>query len=126
MVGRNEGLVAEDGRVKPERVEPDVHFLGEQSGPAEMDLIANLIPVLRAEQDVRMAYLAQVRYGSSGSTDVAVCIALKTGREDPGLVASVGNVFAAMFGPQEHLDVLFVDEEREEAVRSVCRPFYSQ
>jgi len=112
--------------VKAERVEHDVHFLGEQSGPAEMDFSAKLIPVLRAERDVRMAYLAQVRYGSSGATEVAVCIALKTGREDPGLVASVGIIFAAMFGPQEHLDVLFVDKDREEAVRSVCRPFYSQ
>ena len=43
---------------------------------------------------------------------------------DQLLLERVRAIFAEMFNSQEHLDVLFMRDDQEQQLRSVCGPFY--
>ncbi|MHB1530017.1 MAG: hypothetical protein ACYCXT_11435 [Acidiferrobacteraceae bacterium] len=66
---------------------------------------------------------AQVISGDQPS--VALCLKMRHGA-DPNLVREIGSIFSALFVRQEHLDILFLNESHELALRSVCAPFYKQ
>jgi len=70
------------------------------------------------------AYLAQVKYGEEANPNVALCMDSEHG-EDDGLVDDIASLFCRMFGPNEHLDVLFLTESQEIQIRKVCCPFFS-
>jgi len=84
---------------------------------------------LKAEQcrlfgsgrNVERAYLARVEYGDRSPYEVALCV---RGPEDPELARLVGEKFAEHFARSTHLDILFLDEAREEEVKRICPPFY--
>jgi hypothetical protein len=105
---------------------PKVRFLGEQNGPFEATLKERLSGAFLEGSLVRSAYLVRVAYeGSRTATSVALALSTTTEQEEPGLVASVGATFASIFGSHEHLDILFVREDQERAIREVCPAFYS-
>jgi hypothetical protein len=68
------------------------------------------------------AYLALVRYADE--TGVALCLCCADGPNQK-LAEVVGEVFGSIFGAHEHLDIVFVGEDQDLALRRVCRPFYS-
>jgi SseB protein C-terminal domain len=95
-------------------------FLGEQDGPAERELKTLLAQELAVTPCARRAYLARVEH--SGTTHVALCV---IGPQDANLVERVASRFASMFGSNEHLDIMFLDDHQELRLQTVCTPFYA-
>jgi len=102
---------------------PQMRFLGEQDGPPERELKTALIDFFRSNSSVHAAFLVRAAYGEAGTVNVVLCLRTQSG-DDPKLAGRIGRVFASMFGSHEHLDILFLDDEREGAVRKVASPFY--
>ena len=86
---------------------------------------------------VRKAYLAVVSYGerkgpqnaagdgAEPGLNVALCVSLQdetAGKQE--IVQRAGHDFAAMFGPSQHMDIIFLTDQQEAALHKVCRPFY--
>lgn len=103
-------------------VEPQVQFQCEQDGPPERELKLALFPELARSGGVRSAYLVRVSYGHSGPDSVALVLVAP---EDPNLVERLGEVFSREFRSGEHLDMLFLESERESEVEAVATAFYT-
>jgi hypothetical protein len=101
-----------------------IRFLHEQDGEVERTVKAHMVRLFEQHGRVARAYLAHVDYGDPDAYDVALCVATVDGREDRALVESIADVFARLFGPDEHLDTLFLSPERERQLTAVCRPFF--
>ena len=101
---------------------PEIQFLADQDGPPERLLKEHLSTVFVFHRQLNRAYLAQVRYADE--IGVALCLSCADGPSQ-NLAAVVGEVFGSIFGAHEHLDIVFVGEDQEPALRRVCRPFYS-
>ena len=100
---------------------PEIRFLAEQNGAAEQQFENAVLPVLVGS--VNRAYLARVQYPHAGLEAVALC--LRTTVCDEALVQRLGAVFAPLFRPEVHLDIICLTDEQEEMVRRVCRPFFA-
>lgn len=113
-----------------------VQFVGEQDGAPERELKERLAHSLRP-QGVRKAYLAVVSYeerkgpqnaagdGAAPAWNVALCLALGDESADKQeIVQRASHDFAAMFGPTQHMDIIFLSDQQEAALNKVCRPFY--
>jgi hypothetical protein len=101
---------------------PQVHFLGEQDGPPERELKSRLTDLFQ-HQSVERGYLARVVYEGDGVIAVALCIRRQIG-PDSGLAEKVGQIFAAMFGKDQRLDIIFLSGEQETELANTCRPFF--
>ena len=105
---------------------PKVRFVREQNGPYETTLRERLSRAFSEGSLVRSAYLVRVAYeGGETATSVALALRTTTEQEERGLVGNVGATFASIFGSHEHLDILFVREDQEHAIKEVCQAFYS-
>ena len=100
-----------------------IHFIGQQDGDIEREFLAKISNVLENASAALSAYLCRVHYGNPNDINVALCIASSKG-ESRALIESLSAIFREMFGSQEHLDMLFLNEEQEQQIRSVCSPFY--
>lgn len=100
---------------------PTVRFLREQDGAPEKLLKSRLVESFMHRGNVQRAYLAQVIAGDH--LGVALCVR-NIGGPDRDLVREVGAIFAAIFGVREHLDILFLSDEQESSLVSVCQPFF--
>lgn len=100
----------------------EVAFIGEQDGPPERELKAELVPRLG---EASACYLAKVRY-SSGEQSVALCLASTPEATQADLAKEIGEVFHRMFGASSHLDILFLRPDQERQVEQVCKPFYNR
>jgi hypothetical protein len=115
-----------DSKPPLQHVVPNARFLCEQRGPSESLLTARLSHAFASSGLVERAYLVRVSYeNTAGAMNVVLAIRTKSGVEERALLREVGTVFASIFGPQEHLDILFVREAQEQAIRDVCPAFYS-
>jgi hypothetical protein len=101
--------------------QPSLAFLGAQDGELERELKERVEPLLAGCSAVERAYLAIVTYDDPSKTAVALCV---RGPEDPALAQRIGRVFAELFASGVSMDIMFVDETKEEGVAAVCRPFY--
>ena len=102
-----------------------LRFCGEQDGPPERDLKERLVRFSRRDSSVEAAYLAQVVYGDQSPMNVALCLRTKFGA-DHGLAEKIGRIFGSIFGPREHLDIIFLDDEQEIELAKVCLPFFDE
>lgn len=103
-----------------------VRFLHEQKGPYEELLTAKLSQELAAlKQLVVRAYLVRISNTNDSRSGVVLAIRTRSGREEPGLLPVVGAAFSSLFGSHQHLDILFIQEDRERAIAEVCLAFYS-
>jgi hypothetical protein len=100
-----------------------VHFVCEQDGPPERMLKQKLTGFFARDKSVKAAYLAKVGYGDQNNEGVALCLRTEFG-PDKGMASKIGTIFASLFGAQEHLDLLFVDEKQESELKRVCPPFF--
>lgn len=98
-----------------------LEFLGEQKGLPETLLKDRLVHCLRNCRGVARAYLAQVQ--AEGQFGVALCVRNASGA-DADLVRDIGEIFAGIFGAQEHLDIFFLEDAQEAALSRVCPPFF--
>ena len=99
----------------------DIVFLGEQDGPAEQQLKERLAALLALHGGVTAAYL--VRAVIDGETSVILGLRAE-GADESELARKIGAVFASIFNPRAHLDVVFLSAEQLAAVSRVCRAFY--
>jgi hypothetical protein len=100
-----------------------LRFVREHDGEPERILKGRLIEAFRQRADVQRAYLAHII--NSDQSGVALCLKTEQNRPDLNLIKEVGSIFAAQFARQMHLDILFLNESQESALRSVCVPFYA-
>ena len=100
----------------------EVSFVGEQDGPPERELKAELIPLL---SEARAGYLARVQY-TSGERSVALCLASTPEAVQADLSNKISALFHQMFGRNSHLDILFLRPDQEREVQQVCKPFYQR
>ena len=99
----------------------DIVFVGEQDGPAESQLKAELARLFAQHAGVSQAYL--VRAAMDGQTSVVLALRAE-GVDEAALAREVGAVFATIFNARAHLDVLFLDAARQAQVSRVCPAFY--
>lgn len=102
--------------------QPQVEFMCEQDGYPERKLKTALVDQFASSPSLERAYLARVSYGDPGAVGVALCLRCP---EDPVLVDRVSSVFAALFGREQHLDIMFLDARNEARLAAVCKPFYT-
>ena len=107
----------------PTMIANRVRFIGEQIGDAERELFERILPILSDDESVARCYLARVTY-ESPSEFVALCI--RGGRSKEVLVKKLGERFSSMFGRDQSLDILFLDESQELEISNVCSPFYKR
>ena len=96
---------------------------GEQDGPAERVLKAQLTGVLGSYPGVSRAYLARARYAREEPESVVLAVRLEAGAR-VALMDDVVRTFKGLFGPTEQLDVLFLNAEQDQEVAVVCAPFF--
>jgi type III secretion system (T3SS) SseB-like protein len=100
-----------------------VRPLGEQNGPVERDLKAQITPLLRAEATIKRAYLCRATYDPEPEVNVVLCLIAP--EENLELIQHINRVFASIFASAEHLDIAFINEAEEAEIGRVCRPFYA-
>lgn len=99
-----------------------MRFVGEQDGVPEREFKERVVSLLYGKALVERGYLARVVYESSSSASVVLCLVAQ--QPDDALLREIGAVFASMFGRDQHLDVLFIDRDREQELAQVCSPFF--
>jgi hypothetical protein len=108
---------------QPQAIYPsDIRFLREHDGESERLLKARLVESFRQSDEVQRAYLVQI--SSDNQPGMALCLRTRHG-PDPNIVREVGAIFGCLFVRQEHLDILFLKEVQESALKTVCKPFYA-
>jgi SseB protein C-terminal domain len=99
-------------------------FRGEQDGPIERALKAELTELFNNLKTIELAYLAIATYEGDVESTVVLCLRSASNTDDPEIVAKIGGIFHKMFSEPEGLDVFFLDEESEHELMRVCSPFY--
>jgi hypothetical protein len=104
---------------------PEVTFLGEQDGPAEQRLKEALSVLLGLGATVTRAYLARVRYDDKTS-GVMLGLLTEDERNSEKVAGQMGRTFEALFNTKTHLEIMFLDDERDAEIRKACAPFYDR
>lgn len=104
---------------------PEVTFLGEQDGPAERRLKEAFSVLLGLGATVTRAYLARVRYDDKTS-GVMLGLLTEDERNSEKVAGQMGRTFEALFNTKAHLDIMFLDDERDAEIRKACAPFYDR
>ncbi len=108
-----------------ERSIKDLSFVCEQDGTVEREFKQRIVNLLNQYSKPYRAYLVRVNYGSRDvSFNVALCFATANS-EDPFILERASEIFQAMFGRYEHLDMIFLSLEQEQKLRKVCTPFFT-
>jgi hypothetical protein len=102
-----------------------IRFLGEQDGPPERFLKSKLAEFFRRDGSVNKSYLAKVSYGEGKNAGVILGLQTQFG-PDKGMVEKIGAIFAVVFNPKEHLDIVFLTDSQEAELSKVCKPFFQQ
>jgi hypothetical protein len=67
--------------------------------------------------------VARAEHGDEADAHVTLCLKCSFAANQ-SLLGKLGDIFAAMFGSHEHLDIVFLREAQERELRLVCAPFY--
>ncbi len=63
--------------------------------------------------------------GAAPELNVALCLTLNdSAAEKSDIVQRASHAFAAMFGPTQHMDIVFLTDQQEAALKKVCQPIY--
>lgn len=100
-------------------------FLGEQDGISERKLKTRLADFFSELSYVLRAYLVRVDYGNPNEFNVALCIRAEK-KSLPEINNGINMIFSELFRTDEHLDVLFLTEEKEVALSKVCPSFFKK
>lgn len=104
---------------------PQVTFVGEQDGPAEQRLKEALAVLLGLGATVSRAYLARVRYDDK-SSGVMLGLVTDDERNSKKVAGQMGKTFAALFNTKTHLDVVFLNDEKDAEIRKACPPSHDR
>lgn len=102
----------------------NVKFLGEQDGAPERELKQKLAQLFRQSSGIHRAYLARVRYEGVQEA-VALCIYADV-EKFKEVTESAGHIFSELFGPQEYLDIVYLDTKDDAEVSKSCAAFFSR
>lgn len=101
-----------------------IRIIGEQDGVPERELKARFSEFLAGTELQCRAYLARVDYETRGEFNVALLVRLESG--DPEFVnRGLGKIFQGFFNPTQHLDIVFLSENKEKSIASLVRPSFS-
>jgi len=109
----------------PEMIRPDeIKFLGEQEGKAEDQFKVNMSRLFANQPGIfRRAYLARVSYGEPSICSVLLCL-----RNIESIEHELQRGFKYMFSEicrvGDFYDSIMLNEEQEQELRKVCKPFY--
>lgn len=98
-------------------------FVAEQDGAPERDLKARFVEIFQREPTVERAYLAVGEHNDGTGAHVTLAMRCSCG-ENRQLIDKLADIFSSMFGSHEHLDIMFIGEDEERQLRTVCAPFY--
>jgi hypothetical protein len=104
-----------------------IRFWGEQDGPRERKMKAELANFFRTRVEVKAAYLAKMGQGDDGPPDeVALCVKtlFASAKDVVEINRKIGDVYAAIFPIGEKIQTVHIDEQREVGLTTICRPFY--
>lgn len=102
----------------------EFRFLGEQDGEIERELKDKLIEIFRQYPTVLKAYLSQAIYDKEENSSVVLCLKT-TVLDDKKLVKDISEIFSSIFGRDQYLDTVFINESQEKQLIEICSPFYS-
>ncbi len=102
-----------------------VEFICEQDGVSEGKLKFTLSELFKTKEEVLRAYLVKVRYDKNGDSSVALCIK-KIAGDDAKLAEEIGNIFFNQSNSKMFLDTMFIDDEKENRIKSVANAFYQR
>lgn len=102
-----------------------IRFICEQDGQPEQRLKRELSDLFVRDKKVSIAYLVRIGFDVSDEYLVALCLRVDSGRK-LRRVKKVAKVFSKIFGADQHLEIMFLDESTETRLQQVCSPFYSK
>jgi len=100
-------------------------FLGEQDGPIEREFKRRLLDCFATSTTLHKAYLVRARYDDSTKVNVVLALDANPGGQVV-LRDRAYKVFREMFSSEVWLDVLFPNEEQEQRISVVAKPFYQR
>jgi hypothetical protein len=114
------------GRIDQLIAAPDqMHFIGEQDGPAEQQLKRRLVQLFDSQETIDLAYLAMIQYSDEDTYSVALCVRSSSSDAATERAAcDAGDVFFKLFGRGQRLDIIILNDEHWRELRAVCKPFY--
>ncbi len=116
--------VAERSTRSPETINVrQLRFIGEQDGVLGNALKEQLGSLFADDERIWKAFLARVDHGARTPEGVTLCLRTVMG-PDTGLVRSIAKVFTSLFRNSEALDIVFIDNDQEQARALVCIPFF--
>lgn len=102
-----------------------INYISEQDDDIEAEFKQKVSSFLNTQNKLVRAYLSRVGY-KQNSSDFNVALCLKVNNdEDLNIIGNINNIFKSMFGKNEHLDIIFLDEKNEQWLRKACCPFYT-
>lgn len=101
----------------------NIKFLCEQDGVPEQELKKRLSDLFIREKAVLRAYLVRMDFELSEEYLVALCLYVIT-KNHLKLVKKISEIFSKMFSSDQHIEIIFLDDETETKVVDVCKPFY--
>jgi hypothetical protein len=105
------------------KITPELLLICEQDGEIEQMIKQKFSQLFAAYVEPIRAYLVRVQYTHNHAIGVALCI--KTTKEDINLIEQCAQQFSAIFAANQHLDILFINEQQEQIIRKQCGAFYS-
>ncbi len=110
---------------KPEKIRvAAVRVVGEQDGVPEREIKAEFCEFLAGTSFLGRAYLAQVLCDGQIEPNVALLVRLESGDQE-AVLSGLAHIFHKVFRQDQHLDIGFISEAKEQEVRHLVKPFFS-
>lgn len=100
---------------------PPYAILGVPTGSIATDFARAVQPAFASRPGIVGAFLCWVRYGDEPQPALALLI---VSRHDPALMEAVGAVFSGMSGPEDSIDMIFIEPVEADELR--IPPIYSK
>ena len=100
-----------------------ITFFGEQKGEVEDKIKTTWTKTLGDMSEIGEAYLAIVDFGE-GKPHPVLCL-YPSPRDPGGAVARLSADFKTIFGTDQYVDIVFLDDKLRAGCKAVCPPFYS-
>ena len=102
----------------------NIQFLCEQNGEAECEFKSAIFSFFHGKINKVRAYLAKVVYeNEKNQFNIALCFRSESNQQF--LLENSTRIFKNIFGVNQHLDIIFLDEVEEKKLREVSCPFYT-
>ena len=105
-----------------------VFFVCEQDGEAERRVKEGLRGYFEGVPAAKEAFLARVHYGNPNDVAVTLCLKADAGseKERTKLADGISTIFTKISNGKACMDVMFLTEEQEKELGSLCKPFFKR